>query len=150
YALARMAGPVLLDRAWFQKWFGGQSVPDLRNSVADGRFGLAASRFFPGTRLPAYLSAGFRRMPPAVFAAITAVSALAWVFLVFAVIRFAPSRSATLERHAGAATLAGLTVYLLLQAWRRWGAVARARVAIIGMRIAKWEFWPAWLFYSPV
>jgi len=149
YALARLGGPALLSRQWFQKWFA-PGVPHSQNAVGDGRVGLAASRFFPGTRLPAYLSAGFRRMPPLVFAAITAISALAWVILVFAAIRIAPSRSETLERHAGQAALIGLTFFVLLHVWRRWGTIVHQRIAVAASRIAKWEFWPAWLFYSPV
>src|SRR5579883_3405817 len=62
YALARLGGPALLRREWFQKWFAAP-VSDSAISVNDGRLGLAVTRFFPGTRLPAYLSAGFRRMP---------------------------------------------------------------------------------------
>ena len=149
YALASLGGPALLHRRWFQKWFG-TAGSDSQNAVGDGRLGLAASRFFPGTRLPAYLSAGFRRMPPLVFASITAVSALAWVILVFAVVRIAPSRSEALERHAGEAALVGLTLFPLLHLWRKWGGIARQKVALAATRITKWEFWPAWLFYPPV
>jgi len=148
YALARLGGPALLQRQWFQKWFGVPGVSHSQNT--DGRFNLAASRFFPGTRLPAYLSAGFRRMPPLVFAAITAVSALAWIVLVFAVVRLAPSRSEVLQRHASKAALVGLTLFVLLHVWRKWGTIVRHRIAVAATRIAKWEFWPAWLFYSPV
>ena len=150
YALARLGGPALLGRQWFQKWFAAPGVSHSENAHGDGRFGLAASRFFPGTRLPAYLSAGFRRMPPLVFASITAVSAFAWVILVFAAIRIAPSRSETLQRHAGEAALIGLTLFVLLHLCRKWGTIARQRIAFTATRIVKWEFWPAWLFYSPV
>ncbi len=150
YALARLGGPALVHRQWFQKWFGAAGVSHSRNTVGDGRFGLAASRFFPGTRLPAYLSAGFRRMPPLVFAAITAVSALAWVILVFAAIRLAPSQTETLQRHAGEAALIGFMLFVLLHVWRKWGTIARQKVAVAAAHITKWEFWPAWLFYSPV
>jgi membrane protein DedA with SNARE-associated domain len=150
YALARLGGPALLQRQWFQKWFGAWGVSHSQNTDGDGRFSLAASRFFPGTRLPAYLSAGFRRMPPLVFAAITAVSALAWVVLVFAAVRIAPSRSEVLQRRASEAALVGLTLFVLLHVWQKWGTIVRQRIAVAATRIAKWEFWPAWLFYSPV
>jgi len=149
YALARLGGPALLTRQWFKKWLAPSALRS-QNAVGDGRLGLAASRFFPGTRLPTYLSAGFRRMPPLVFGAITAVSALAWVILVFAAIRLAPSRSEALQRRAGEAALIGLTLFLLLHVWRKWGTIARQKVALAATQIAKWEFWPAWLFYSPV
>jgi membrane protein DedA with SNARE-associated domain len=149
YALARLGGPALLRREWFQKWFAAPK-PGSAIGVNDGRLGLAVSRFFPGTRLPAYLSAGFRRMPALVFAAITAVSALAWVILVFAAIQLAPSRSEAVQRHAGEAALLGLSLFIMLHLWRKWGAIARRKIAVAAMRFVKWEFWPAWLFYSPV
>lgn len=150
YALARLSGPALLHREWFRKWFGAPIVPESANGGADGRLGLAVSRFFPGTRLPAYLSAGFRGMPPLVFGAITAVSALAWVILVFGAIRLAPSRSEAAQRHTSEAAILGLTVFFLLHVWRKRGAVVRRRMAVAAMRAVKWEFWPAWLFYLPV
>lgn len=149
YAMARLGGPALLRRDWFQKWFAA-TVPDSAVAVNDGRLGLAVSRFFPGTRLPAYLSAGFHGMPALVFAAITAVSAFAWVMLVFAAIRLAPSRSAAVQRHAGEAALLGLTLFLMLHVWRKWGAIVRRKIAVAARRFVKWEFWPPWLFYSPV
>jgi membrane protein DedA with SNARE-associated domain len=149
YALARLGGPALLRREWFQKWFAAP-VSDSAISVNDGRLGLAVSRFFPGTRLPAYLSAGFRRMPALVFAAITALSAFAWVILVFSAIRLAPSRSEAVGRHASEAALFGLTLFLILHVWRKWGATARRKISVAAIRFVKWEFWPAWLFYSPV
>lgn len=149
YALARLGGPALLRRDWFQEWLAAPAS-DSAIAVSDGRFGLAVSRFFPGTRLPAYLSAGFRRMPALVFAAITAVSAFAWVILVFVAIQLAPSRSEAVQRHAGDAALLGLTLFLILHVWRKWGAIARRKIAVAAMRFVRWEFWPAWLFYSPV
>ena len=149
YALARLGGPALLRRKWLQKWFSAP-VAGPAIGVSDGRLGLAVSRFFPGTRLPAYLSAGFRRMPPLVFAAITAVSALVWVILVFAAIRLAPSRSEAFGRHAGQAAILGMTLFLMLHLWRKWGMIARRKIAFAAMRVVKWEFWPAWLFYSPI
>jgi membrane protein DedA with SNARE-associated domain len=149
YALARLGGTALLRRNWFQKWFAAP-VSGSASSENGGRLGLAVSRFFPGTRLPAYLSAGFRRMPVHVFAAITALSAFAWVILVFAAVRLAPSRSEAAGRHAGVAALMGLALLLILRLWRKWGAIARRKIAVAAIRLVKWEFWPAWLFYSPV
>ena len=108
------------------------------------------SRFFPGTRLPAYVSAGLDRMPGLAFAAITGVSAVAWIVLVFASIQLAPSRSSSAKQQLALFSLFGLGLFALLSAWRRWGHRIRRSLSISFDRIVRWEFWPAWLFYSPV
>src|SRR5262249_38853025 len=92
YALARKVGPSILQNSQFQQWFGKAGRAVSERTADDGRWALALSRFFPGTRVPAYISAGLGRMPTAVFAGITAVSALAWVILVFAAIHLAPAQ----------------------------------------------------------
>src|SRR5205807_2259618 len=44
----------------------------------------------------------------------------------------------------------GLSLFAILSAWRRWGPGIRRLLGISFDRIVRWEFWPAWLFYSPV
>src|SRR6266568_3474799 len=114
YALTRRIGPRIMQHRWFAGWFPKEKTRKSNPSGSNGLLSLALSRFFPGTRLPAYVSAGLDRMPGLAFAAITGVSAVAWIVLVFATIQLAPSRSSSFDR------------------------------------IVRWEFWPAWLFYSPV
>src|SRR5712692_8417737 len=150
YALTRRIGPPIVQHRWFKGWFtkgkGRSSAP----SGKDGRWSLALSRFFPGMRLPAYISAGLGRMPVFAFAAITAVSAIVWILLVFATIHLAPSRGSAAKQQLALLSLFGLVLYAFLGAWRRWGHSIRRSVSISLDRIVRWEFWPAWLFYSPV
>ena len=150
YALTRSIGPRIIQHRWFAGWFakGKTHAGDPRGN--DGPLSLALSRFIPGTRLPAYISAGLERMPVFTFAAITAVSAIAWILLVFAAIQLAPSRSSSAKQQLALLSIFGLVLFALLSAWRRCGHRVRRSVGISLDRIVRWEFWPAWLFYSPV
>jgi membrane protein DedA with SNARE-associated domain len=150
YALTRSIGPRIMQHRWFAGWFAKGKTRVSNPREYDGQLSLALSRFFPGTRLPAYISAGLERMPVFTFAAITAVSAIAWVLLVFATIQLAPSRSDSAKQQLTLFSLFGLGLFALLSAWRRWGHRIRRALSISFDRIVRWEFWPAWLFYSPV
>src|SRR5436309_10647017 len=150
YALTRSIGPRIMQHRWFAGWFakGKTRARDPRGN--NGQLSLALSRFLPGMRLPAYISAGLERMPVFTFAAITAVSAIAWILLVFATIQLAPSRSSSAKQQLPILSLFGLSLFAILSAWRRWGPGIRRLLGISFDRIVRWEFWPAWLFYSPV
>src|SRR6266849_4452046 len=150
YALTRRIGPRIIQHRWFVGWFPKEKTRKSNPSGSNGLLSLALSRFFPGTRLPAYVSAGLDRMPALAFAAITAASAIAWILLVFAIIQLAPSRSSSAKQQLAILSLFGLGLFALLTTWRRWGHRIRRGLRISFDRIVKWEFWPAWLFYSPV
>ena len=150
YALTRSIGPRITQHRWFAGWFAKRKTRTTSPRRNDGQLSLALSRFFPGTRLPAYISAGLDRMPVFTFAAITAVSAIAWILLVFATIQLAPSRSSSAKQQLAILGMFGLVLFALLSAWRRSGYRIRRSVSISFDRIVRWEFWPAWLFYSPV
>src|SRR5712691_6094072 len=150
YALTRRIGPRIMQHRWFVGWFPKEKTRKSNPSGSNGLLSLALSRFFPGTRLPAYVSAGLDRMPGLAFAAITGVSAVAWIVLVFATIQLAPSRSSSAKQQLAILSLFGLGLFALLSAWRRWGHGIRRSFSISFDRIVRWEFWRAWVFYSPV
>ena len=150
YALARSMGPSLVHHPWFARWFSKPGSGEGSRARSEGQLALAVSRFFPGTRLPAYLSAGFRRMPLPTFLAITALTAAAWVLLAFFVIRLAPSHAGSLAHELEVLSLVGLSLFASLTLLRRLGPAASARFSALSERIRRWEFWPAWLFYLPV
>ncbi len=150
YALTRRIGPRIMQHRWFEGWFPKERAGTSNPLRSNGQLGLALSRFFPGMRLPAYISAGLERMPVLAFAGITAVSAIAWILLVFASIQLTPSRSSSAKQQLAILSLFGLGLFALLSAWRRWGPGIRRALSISLDRIVRWEFWPAWLFYSPV
>jgi membrane protein DedA with SNARE-associated domain len=149
YALTRGIGPRIMQHRWFEGWFRKEKTRKGNPSGNNGKLTLALSRFLPGTRLPAYVSAGLERMPVLAFAGVTAVSAIAWILLVFATIQLAPSRSSSAKQQLAILSLFGLGLFALLLAWRRWGPGIRRSISISFDRIVRWEFWPAWLFYLP-
>src|SRR5215472_1369520 len=53
YALARSTAPAIRRHRWFQPWFSKTISAGSSNTRKKGRWRLAVSRFFPGTRLPA-------------------------------------------------------------------------------------------------
>ncbi len=159
YFLARGAGSTFLQHRWFAARLAKMTARASRSAAPDApasggqQMSLALSRFVPGTRLPAYVSAGLARMPFSAFAAITAFSAIAWLLIIFALIHFAPSQGAVAKQHLAYLGLFDLAVFAILAGWRqcneRVKKVARW-TSICFARAARWEFWPAWLFYPPV
>lgn len=150
YALARSVGPSLVHHHWFARWFSKNGSDEDLRARSEGQLALAVSRFFPGTRLPAYLSAGFRRMPLPTFLAITALTAAAWVSLTFVAIRLAPSLAGGLAHELEVLSLVGLSLYAFLTLLRKFGPAAYVRFSVLSEKMRRWEFWPAWLFYLPV
>lgn len=149
YAVARWVGPPVRHRwlgAWFAKTTSNESLANQKKM----QWSLALSRFLPGTRLPAYIAAGLKQMPVARFAAVTALSAIAWVIVLFLIIRIAPAGSVAASHQLALLSLFGLALFALLTMVRHWNHQIRKIAHILLQRIFKWEFWPAWLFYSPV
>lgn len=154
YGIARYAG-----RGWFER----SSWNKFQNKVARseqwfaqrGSAILIFSRMVPGARLPTYLAAGFLRVPLARFLVITGAASFFWTFLVLFLSRtfgVAIVHSFSAYKHAVAFVLLfGLAGVVFLQFgrrlfsnfdWRRWTVALH--------RLRHWEFWPAWMFYSPV
>src|SRR5271165_194591 len=146
YALARHIGPPIRTHRWFSRLFRGEQ-PETPSS---GVWSLAASRFFPGTRTLSYLSAGFNRMPLALFAGSTAASALVWTAITFTLVRLGPSRAPEFKQQLPLAAILGLSFYLVLRAWRSHGERILIWLRYYVAHLSQWEFWPAWLFYPPV
>jgi membrane protein DedA with SNARE-associated domain len=148
YAIARYLEPAARDSRWCSRIF--HTVSGKAATDAGDAWQLAISRFFPGTRLPSYVSAGLRGMPLSLFSIITAATAFLWTLLVFALIRLAPERTQQTTQGLSIAVLLGITVLGGLYAWRIWGEMIRAQVRKQFSRFARWEFWPGWIFYPPV
>src|SRR3954468_18850972 len=77
YALARYAGRGWFERSSLRRF--ASKVSDSERSFAErGTPILLFSRILPGARLPAYLAAGFLRVPLARFLLITGIAASVW------------------------------------------------------------------------
>ncbi len=131
YGVARWAGPRIRRHRWFQSWFAKKGTEHSLPGPGRRHLGLALSRFFPGTRLPAYVTAGLQEMPLAAFASVTAISAIAWILLVFAVLRLAPSGAAAAGHSFATLSLAGLALFAFLAC----GASGNRRFG------KEWAFW---------
>lgn len=79
-----------------------------------GHWPLALSRFFPGTRLPAYISAALNRMPFARYAGVTWLTAVIWTAVVFAAIRAFPAQAQTAGERITLLGFVGLAVFAAL------------------------------------
>src|SRR5439155_13575234 len=179
YSLARYAGKNVLRGRWLARLADPATVTHCEKTFArNSAFALIASRFIPGTRLPTYLAAGLFAMPTRRFAFITAIGALLWISVFFALTKLLGSHAVvwfTFTQTKIAAfifTLLALTATVLVL--RKLGAIAtvtgggdpggdnviplsmsrRHRRRLHAPRFVRrwthWEFWPAWLFYIPV
>lgn len=132
------------------RWFHRFGALSSTSSGASAARNLALSRFFPGTRLPAYVRAGLDRMPLAKFALITASTACLWTLLIFQLLRLFPARAQSLGSALATLSLAGLALFAALVLLRRFRAQLLPACRRAWLRLSRWEFWPAWLFYAPV
>ena len=118
-------------------------------------FTLIASRFIPGTRLPTYLAAGLFAMPARRFALITAIGALLWISVFFALTKLLGSHAVVWFTFTQTKIAAFVFTALLLLSVafivRKIFTISILRqITVAARRWTHWEFWPAWLFYVPV
>ena len=125
YGLARLVGPAIVERRWFKARLKRGNRPATESGTSETPLGLALSRFIPGTRLPAYISAGLEGMPIPAFALITAISATVWILLVFAAIHLVPVASSEAKHRLMILSTLGLVLFGLLTVWRLWRTRAR-------------------------
>ena len=151
YATVRIARERITEDSCLGKWLSSRFTSGRIEMRQDtGRIGLALSRFFPGTRFPAYVAAGVRRMPPIQFSVITAVSAAIWTALVFAFAHRLPGKTRSIQQGLAVAGSVGLVMFGLVKAFHPRIARAFANAGNLLRKFSSWEFWPAWMFYPPV
>jgi membrane protein DedA with SNARE-associated domain len=144
FSIARLGGRPLTERFFGHKetWFSR-----MRKSEAwfadRGVMALVISRFVPGLRLTTFLAAGFLKMKAVLFALVTGVMSAFWALLAFVLVHLlgkaAPEAFRTLRGH----------LYLIIGGVLLFVLLIRFLPPLL-QRIARWEFWPAWLFYLPV
>jgi membrane protein DedA with SNARE-associated domain len=149
YFAARFARSAVRKQGWLARWIARNRPASTRPQESHG-WALGLSRFFPGTRLPAYIMAGAQRMPAGSFAAITAASAALWVSLIFAFFKAAPSRAMMAQKQFAIVGGITLATFVLFYLWKAWAATNQTRIGIFIEKLRRWEFWPAWMFYAPV
>jgi membrane protein DedA with SNARE-associated domain len=155
YGMARMFGAPFVSRfkvapavRQSQMWF------ERRGSLV-----LIVSRFVPGLRLPSYLAAGATRFSLKSFVIVTGLMAATWVALIFVSGHFlGVGRIPFLRDHSIGFALGVVAVAAtstVIKPLLNWAFVQRLRARCFQWlaplrRWTKWEFWPAWLFYTPV
>ena len=111
---------------------------------------ILASRFLPGTRLPLYLAAGALGGSLSRFALWSFIAVALWTPPLVLV----SAGALPLANHSGGLVARGLVVAGVLVAWRAVIRLStrrgRQRAITALSRVWRWEFWPMWLFYSPV
>jgi membrane protein DedA with SNARE-associated domain len=156
YLVARGVGRPLLERAWTRRFLDPATIARSEQWFAEkGTWLLLSSRFVPGTRLPTYLAAGFLHLPFRRFLLVTGIAVASWTIGIFTLARvLGPELLGWLQRwNAGGWTgvmlIAGLILAIRV-ATKLGQKRFRRRLRMACLRAMRWEFWPAWLFYSPV
>src|SRR5438045_1630113 len=156
YSLARCAGKNVLRSRWLARLADPATITRCEKTFAqNSTFTLIATRFIPGTRLPTYFAAGLFAMPARRFALITAIGALLWISVFFALTKLLGSHAVawfTFTQTKIAAFV--FTALLLLSATLIGRKILKMsilrQITVAARRWTHWEFWPAWLFYIPV
>jgi membrane protein DedA with SNARE-associated domain len=138
-------------------WLAGRLMPGvlqlstnqrLTDAFARGAgFAIVTSRFLPGTRLAVYLAAGAGGVRLRTFAAWSALATAVWTPLIVGLAAiFGTAIAGPLRWLFGAGwVLLPVAVAVL---W--YGRALPERASRQARRLARWEFWPSWLFYAPV
>src|SRR5204862_1071289 len=150
YSLARYAVKNVLHSRWLARLADPATITRCEKTFAqNSTFTLIATRFIPGTRLPTYLAAGLFAMPARRFALITAIGALLWISVFFALTKLLGSQVlvwfAVTQTKVAAFVFRGLLLLSATLLVRRFLAMSILRqITIAARRWTHWEFWPAW------
>src|SRR5438067_12152902 len=143
YSLARCAGKNVLHSRWLARLADPATITRCEKTFAqNSAFTLIATRFIPGTRLPTYLVAGLFAMPARRFALITAIGALLWISVFFALTKLLGGHAliwfSIFQGKIAAIVFTALFIGTALFLFRK---LSRAPVWL--RRWTRWEFWPA-------
>lgn len=156
YLLARGLGRPLLQRPWAKRFFNPVAIARSEQWFAEkGTWLLLSSRFVPGSRLPTYLAAGFLRLSFGRFLVVTGSAVAIWTVGIFLLARtFGAGLLQWLMRWNSSGWIVLVLVVVVAGVIRLATKLAqpnvRRRIWAAFGRWARWEFWPAWLFYFPV
>ena len=146
YAAGRMLGAPALDSRLVARFVTRERLDHRAAQLRDrGASAIFISRFVSGLRLPTYLAAGAVRMDTKRFAFFIALAAGLWTPVLVAI---AAAWQTKLPGGAAVGFVAAFIIFrylFRLSNWRyrrlAWGRVQRT---------VRWEFWPLWIFYTPV
>ncbi len=149
WLIGRAGGRRILRWRWVRKLLPAARFAQLSRALCD-RIGrsVVISRFVPGSRVPLFLAAGVLGTCPYRFLTWAFVAALLWTpLLVFSV---AWTGLSLLDLGWVVVPVVGagfVAVKLLPRLVTRRG---RVKLHASLLKLARWEFWPAWVFYLPL
>src|SRR5947208_1430105 len=151
YSLARCAGKPILHSRWLARLADPVTITRCEKTFAqNSALTLIASRFIPGTRLPTYLAAGLFAMPARRFALITAIGALLWISVFFALTKLLGSHAVVwftfTQTKIAAFVFTGLLLLSAAFIVRKIFTTSILRqMTFAARRWTHWEMWRAWL-----
>jgi len=154
YAVGRVFRSRIDGSAWLVnrlKRFGWDKLDTTRDKLPGL---LVAARFTPGMRLPLYLLAGMTRLPVARFTLLVSLGAIVWVPAVVLASAWLGDKLSDFIRTyspggVGSIVLSTLFLLVVLRV-TLWLASRKRALPAVTERVARWEFWPMWVFYFPV
>lgn len=143
----------LVHLSWVRRWLPERRQQRWRRWFE--QYGWAAvigSRFLPGTRIPAFIGAGLAGGRMSLFLIWIALAGLVWTPLIVCLSIWFGATIAEIFGHSWVTLLVAVIVLLLavhhlVLLFTREG---RSRLRARFSRVVRWEFWPPWLFYSPL
>src|SRR5438046_2391808 len=156
YSLARCAGKNLMRGRWLARLADPATIARCEKTFErNSTFTLIATRFIPGTRLPTYLAAGLFAMPARRFALITAIGALLWISVFFALTKLLGSHAVVwftfTQTKIAAFVFTALSLLSATFMARKVLTMSILRqITIAARRWTHWELWPARWFYVRV
>ncbi|MFN0137868.1 MAG: VTT domain-containing protein [Phycisphaerae bacterium] len=157
WLVGRICGPRVLEWSWVRRNTPTHRIDQLTDWFRrSGWQAIIAARFLPGARLPIYLLAGALGQRVWQFALWSGIAALLWTpALVLLVATLGDVVVSPLRRFFGGGWLPVLVALVAMWvalhiAWRLCDPIGRVRLWVSLSRVWRWEFWPAWLFYTPL
>ncbi len=157
FAAGRVFGRRLLELRFVRRFVSESDVSRSADWLdRRGTRAILASRFLPGTRLPTYLAAGMLGTSLWRFVGAFAIAAAVWTpVLVWLAMQLGEQALRSALAVASGATIAVVAGGILALVIAKTGLAlvrpnARRLVAARFRRLARWEFWPPWMFYPPV
>lgn len=141
---------------FFSKWMSGPTFQKYESWFAEkGWLVLIITRFLPGTRVGAFVTAGYLRMSFWPFVTITFSCAFVWATIIFLI--FEQIGEAILP-HLNKFYNGLFALILIIAAGYFLFKIGFSLTQKLGRRIwnirlqkvVRWEFWPGWIFYTPV
>lgn len=152
-----LLGRHVLHYRWVQRYFPDERLERWREWFR--RYGWAtiiASRFLPGTRIPAFVGAGLVGGNIRQFLLWIGIAGLLWTpFIVVLAALFGAAVSAPLTRLFCSpilATIVALVVFIFLlhNTVLLFSRTGRCQIHARWARLWRYEFWPGWVFYLPL